>query len=36
MGNASVRMIMLRQVMISKSNIEVAGVFVSRKAERGH
>lgn len=29
MENAFVRMIMLRQVMISKSNIEVAGVFVS-------
>lgn len=29
MENAFVHMIMLRQVMISKSNIEVAGVFVS-------
>lgn len=29
MENAFVHIIMLRQVMISKSNIEVAGVFVS-------
>lgn len=33
---AFVHMIILRQVMVSKSSIEVASVFVSRKAERGH